>query len=102
MELTSRHYAAFSNRSDHTVASIRRKLGSPYWYACFNLPDGTRTQRSTRTTDRKTALKVAEKCEEAATKRATEAQALTIISDIHEKIHGNPLRSLNGQDYFHQ
>src|SRR5262245_38331240 len=31
-----------------TMASLRRLPKSPYWIACFTLPDGTRTQRSTR------------------------------------------------------
>lgn len=30
------------------MASLRRIPNSPYWIACFTLPDGTRTQRSTR------------------------------------------------------
>ncbi|MBI2925557.1 MAG: tyrosine-type recombinase/integrase [Verrucomicrobia bacterium] len=30
------------------MASLRHLSNSPYWIACFTLPDGTRTQRSTR------------------------------------------------------
>ncbi|HZL43068.1 MAG TPA: hypothetical protein VFD66_07280, partial [Verrucomicrobiae bacterium] len=30
------------------MASIRKLPNSPFWIACFTLPDGTRTQRSTR------------------------------------------------------
>jgi integrase len=30
------------------MASLRRLPNSPYWIACYTLPDGTRTQRSTR------------------------------------------------------
>jgi len=30
------------------MASLRRLPNSPYWIACFSLPDGSRTQRSTR------------------------------------------------------
>lgn len=29
------------------MASIRKKENSPFWFACFALPDGKRTQRST-------------------------------------------------------
>jgi integrase len=29
------------------MASLRQKENSPYWFACFSLPDGKRTQRST-------------------------------------------------------
>ena len=30
------------------MASLRQLPNTPYWIACFTLPDGTRTQRSTR------------------------------------------------------
>lgn len=30
------------------MASLRRLPNSPFWIACFTLPDGTRTQRSTK------------------------------------------------------
>lgn len=30
------------------MASLRKHPRSPFWFACFTLPDGTRTQRSTR------------------------------------------------------
>jgi integrase len=29
------------------MASLRKKDRSPFWYACFSMPDGIRTQRST-------------------------------------------------------
>jgi len=32
---------------------------SPYWFGCFTLPDGRRTQRSTKTANRREAFKIA-------------------------------------------
>jgi integrase len=41
------------------MASLRRLSNSPYWIACYTLPDGRRTQRSTRTHDKKEAMQMA-------------------------------------------
>jgi len=47
------------------MASLRRLSNSPYWIACFSLPDGRRTNRSTGTTDRHEAKRIANKFEDA-------------------------------------
>lgn len=75
------------------MAYLRRLPKSPFWIAGFTLPDGQRTQRSTKCKDRKAAMKLAEDWEDAAQKRVTEAQARRVLSDIHERIHGTPLSS---------
>ncbi len=75
------------------MAYLRRLPKSPFWIAGFNLPDGRRTQRSTKLTDRKGAMKLALQWEDAAAKRITEAQARRVLSDIHEQIHGTRLAS---------
>ncbi len=68
------------------MASLRRFPNSTYWFACFTLPDGRRTQRSTRTADRKEAQRIANKYEDAAGEgragRFTEIQARKVIADI--------------------
>jgi integrase len=81
------------------MASLRKKLRSPFWFACFTLPDGTRTQRSTKLPDRKAAAKLAVQWEDAARRRITEAQARRVLSDIHEQIHGTRLASPSVADY---
>ena len=48
------------------MASLRRFPRSPYWFACFTLPDGRRTQQSTKSSDRKEAQRIANKFEDAA------------------------------------
>ncbi len=40
------------------MASLRRLPDSPFWIGCYTLPDGRRTQRSTKTTDKRQALQV--------------------------------------------
>lgn len=52
------------------------------------LPDGRRTQRSTKTKSSSLARALAMKWESAARRRVTEAQARRVISDIVEDIHG--------------
>lgn len=73
------------------MASLRRKIGSPFWFACFVRPDGTRTQRSTKETKRDKAMKIAVEWEQAARQRYSEAQFRRVLSDIHTEIHGTPL-----------
>jgi len=75
------------------MASLRKKPKSKYWYACFQLPDGSRVQRSTKETDRKEALKIANDYERAATARTTEVQARRVIQEIYERVTGRDLPS---------
>lgn len=81
------------------MAYLRRLPRSPYWIAGFSLPDGRRTQRSTKEKDRKKAMKLAVQWEEAARRRLTESQARKVISDIHEQIHGTRLVTPSVNDY---
>ena len=84
------------------MPALRKKPRSPYWFGCFTLPDGRRTQRSTKTTNRREALKIVSEWEEAARRRLTEAQARRVLSDIHELVHGEPLASTTVADYVTQ
>src|SRR5262245_58093579 len=72
---------------------------SPFWIACYNGigSDGKlrRIKRSTKTTDRKLAEKLAEEWEEleklAGKGRLTEGRCREVISQLHERINGEPL-----------
>ncbi len=68
------------------LASLRRFPRSPYWFACFTLPDGRRTQQSTKSSDRKEAQRIAHKFEDAAdegrTGKLIEGQARKVIAEI--------------------
>jgi integrase len=81
------------------MASLRRKPNSPFWFACFTLPDGTRTQRSTKTTDRRVAIKLAIQFEEASKTHLTESQARRVIADINKAQSGRRLESHSAEDY---
>jgi integrase len=82
------------------MASLRRKLGSRYWFACFDLADGTRVQRSTKETDRRKAQRHADTFEQAARGRITAQQAQRVISEIFQRATGTPLPSTTVRSYF--
>ncbi|NBV21450.1 MAG: hypothetical protein EBS05_05940 [Proteobacteria bacterium] len=85
------------------MASLRRFPRSPYWFACFTLPDGRRTQQSTKCTDRKEAQRVANKFEDAAEtgrgRTLTEAQARKVIAEIFSISNKDILPSSSIKDY---
>jgi hypothetical protein len=70
------------------MASLRRKEDSKFWFACFTLKDGTRTQRSTKETDQKKAQKIADEYERAARQEMTARQAQRVISELYRNITG--------------
>jgi len=77
------------------MASIRQQTSSPYWYACITLSDGRQTQRSTKSKDRKKALKIAEVWEEAENEKKegilTEQAARKHISKSYEIVAGKKI-----------
>lgn len=81
------------------MAYLRRLPGSKYWIAGFTLPDGRRTQRSTKMTDKAKAMKVALAFEESSRNRISESQALRVMGDIVEQIHGTRLSQSSVADY---
>jgi integrase len=84
------------------MASIRKHPKSKFWYACITLPDGRQTQRSTKLTDAKKALKFAEKVEDAARgAKLVERQARKIIAEIYRlKNDGQTLPGSTARDFF--
>lgn len=84
------------------VASVWKHPESKYWSACFSLPNGSRTKRSTKTTNRSDAQKIAEKFEEAARHVATEVQARKVLSDIYALTTGRNLKSTTIEDFLNR
>lgn len=73
------------------MASLRKKERSPYWFACFTLPNGRRVQRSTQETKRKDAQRKADQWESLSKERAKAKQAHRVISDIYKAAHNEEL-----------
>ena len=88
------------------MASLRRLPRSPYWIACFTGPNGQRTQRSTKETERKRAQKIADRYAEAAhTARLgflAERQARLVIGDIFQISNREELPTDTIGDYFNR
>ena len=86
------------------MASLRRLPNSPFWIACFSLPDGRRTQRSTKATDRREAERIANKFEDASKDaregRLIEGQARKVIADIYSIGNKDKLPSSTVKEFF--
>ena len=73
------------------MASLRKKPRSPYWWACFTLPDGRRIQRTTKQEKRKAAQALAEEWEKLSKDKARAKQAHQVIAEIYRSAHGDNL-----------
>ena len=77
---------------------------SPFWYCAFTLPDGRRTFRSTKLTERKQAWEVCLQFEKSAGQgrdgNFTEAQARKVLNTILENTGQAPMQSETIHDYF--
>jgi integrase len=80
---------------------------SPFWIACYNAigADGKvrRLKRSTKTTDRKLAQKMADEWEQleklAGENRLTETQCRKVIAEMYERTIGEPLHFRTAREY---
>jgi integrase len=85
------------------MASLRKKDRSPFYFACFTLPNGIRTQRSTGATDRRIAQRIANEFEDAAREasdgRFVESRARKTIADIFSIANPDPLPSTTTADF---
>jgi integrase len=86
------------------MASLRKKDRSPFWFACYTLPDGRRTQRSTGTPDKRKALGLALKYEDAAREavagRFIESRARRVIADIYALANAEVLPNSSSRAFF--
>ncbi len=77
------------------MASVAKHPKSPYWYACYTARDGRQLKRSTKSTERRQALKLALALEAAEDKARegvlTTTQLQKILSDVSEEVTGAKL-----------
>jgi integrase len=83
-----------------SMASIRQREGSKYWFACVTLPNRRRVQRSTKETNRKKAQQIADKWEAATRGRVTARQAQKVIAELYRDITGQHLVFPTVREYF--
>ena len=90
------------------MASIHKdsRGKSPFWYCAYRLPNGKRTFRSTKLTDRKAAEEFCRRLEyashESKAGRLTEARARELISEFVEHATGEPLRNYTAEDWLRE
>jgi hypothetical protein len=79
------------------MPSLRHLANSPYWTACFTLPDGRRTNRSTKTTDRRVAFRLANEWDRASKKERAgllvQEQSRSVLNDILATVGCVPVSS---------
>lgn len=85
----------FSLRFPRVMPSLHKRTRSPFWFAAYTASDGRRLKKSTKTSDRSLALKIALGWEELSKAgragRLVESQARKVISEIHERANGEPM-----------
>src|SRR5438876_416055 len=90
------------------MASLHRdpRGKSPYWYCAYRLPNGKRTFRSTKQTDRQKAQEFCRSIERASALNIkgslTEARARELIAEIVEHALGEPLRFYTAEQWLRE
>jgi integrase len=86
------------------MASLWKHPNSPFWTACFTDENGRQIKRSTKQTERKLAMKMAEAFEDAAklARKAelTRAAATKVLSEMMERIGSEGLDTRSIQEHF--
>src|SRR5258705_5679178 len=77
------------------MSSIWRHPHSKYFTACFRDHTGKQRRISTKETDRRKALKIAEAYEKACRQRRTKLHTKRVIERLHEEIGGEPMSSVS-------
>src|SRR5947208_10726630 len=83
-----------------SMASIRQREGTKFWFACITLPNSRRVQRSTKETNRKRAQQIADKWESATRGRVTARQTQKVIADLYRDITDQRLVFPTVREYF--
>ena len=86
------------------MASVVKRKNSKYWTACFTDRDGRQLKRSTKSTDRNMAMRMAVDLEgiESQAKRGaiTTTQLRKVVNEFSEKVNGDSMNVPSVEDYF--
>src|SRR5262249_5927196 len=83
-----------------SMASLRKRDESKFWFACLTLPNGRRVQRSTKEIDRKKAQRIADKWEAVTRAHVTARHTQRVIADLYRGITGNLIEFPTVREYF--
>jgi hypothetical protein len=75
------------------VASLIRKPRSKFWFACFRDANGKQRRKSTKTTDRKKAMKIAEQYEQVGQRKLPAKTVRETLADLYREIYNESLPS---------
>jgi hypothetical protein len=75
------------------VASITKKPRSKYWFACFRDLQGKQRRRSTKQTDRKRAMKVAEQYEQITQRKLPVHTVRQTLAELAREAYGETFPS---------
>ncbi|MDB6135038.1 MAG: integrase family protein [Verrucomicrobiales bacterium] len=81
------------------MASLWKRPESKFWFACFTTRDGKRRKVSTKTTDRRAALKIANEFEDAYRNQRTAEQVQKVIRQAHEEMTGEKISDVSVKDF---
>lgn len=82
------------------MASVWKDRRSKFWVGCFTDRNGRRLKRSTRATNRREALRIAEGWEDVARRLRTVRQVRAVVADLHKAITGEEFISPSTRDFF--
>lgn len=85
------------------MASVVRRKNSKFWTACYTARDGRQLKRSTKTTDKRQAERIAIEFEDVEHKAKqgdiTTAQIRKVLNDVSEKVTGDTIIADSTQKY---
>jgi hypothetical protein len=71
--------------------SLIRKPRSRFWFACFRDANGKQRRKSTKTTDRKKAMKIAEQFEQVGQRKVPPRTVRETLAELYREIYGEAL-----------
>lgn len=81
------------------MASLLKRPNSKFWFAAFTDANGRRLKKSTKTTDKKTAMRIAQEFESVANKRRTLTQIRRVIGEMSRELLGETLGEPSLREY---
>jgi integrase len=70
-----------------SMASLVRKPRSKFWFACFRDANGRQRRKSTRTSDRKKAIKIAEQYEQVGQRKMPARAVRETLAELYREIY---------------
>ena len=76
-----------------TMASLTRKPRSKFWFGCFRDANGRQRRKSTRTSDRKKAIKIAEQYEQVGQRKMPARAVRETLAELYREIYNESVPS---------